>query len=267
MDFRLSSNMARQQRRMLWGKGGKHDSRTVRALARRGLCSDKCDLTEKGRIAALSCVSLREQCKCLNIPLEEWEVNAPTRPEQKVLRSFRERGIRAYYSENTFGVHVIDFFLFDTLLDFSRNQGKPLYTIGITYYPEFFHLANADLPTILQSIDEQTCQRNFGLIKRLMSERDLFYQDMWELKFYEDVVDSLGVAGLRRLVEMFFSNPLAYSRGWPDILVTGENEPYFIEVKTTDKLHLSQLITVPDLMSWTGILVKCVRLKPVRRIT
>ena len=236
--------------------------RTMNALLRRELCDDEGNLTEQGKVVALAYLPLADQCVHLDIPLEEWHAATLSNPETTVLKTLNGQNSKAYFSENSFGTHVVHFFLFDRLLNLSRSQDKPLYSADITFYPEFFYAIKADLDAMLRSIDEHICKMNYHLIQQHMEERPgFFHETMWDLAFYEAIFNALGERNIRRIIEMYFSNPLAYYRGWPDIIVTGDKHAHFIEVKTTDTLHLSQLITIPDLVSWTGIPVKCVRLK------
>jgi len=44
-------------------------------------------------------------------------------------------------------------------------------------------------------------------------------------------------------------DPYTYRNGWPDLTLIKDKEVFFIEVKTTDKLHESQLITIPEMRS------------------
>lgn len=40
-------------------------------------------------------------------------------------------------------------------------------------------------------------------------------------------------------------SPYTYKNGWPDLTLIKEGKLTFVEVKTNDKLHESQLITIP----------------------
>ncbi|MFV5492256.1 VRR-NUC domain-containing protein [Acinetobacter sp. ASP199] len=57
--------------------------------------------------------------------------------------------------------------------------------------------------------------------------------------------DSLSKDNIKKLAYKFSENPYGYRSGWPDIVVEKQKEIYFIEVKTKDKLHESQLYTIP----------------------
>jgi hypothetical protein len=80
-------------------------------------------------------------------------------------------------------------------------------------------------------------------------------------RLFDEMYRALGVEKVKALLKMYFANPLAYNyRGWPDLFVAGEQGAYCIEVKTTDKFHLNQLVTIPDLVNCAGLPVKVIRL-------
>jgi len=87
-----------------------------------------------------------------------------------------------------------------------------------------------------------------------------FYQDTWDIEFYKNLYLFLGEDFIRKLIRFIIYNPESYSKGWPDIIVL-EKEPYFIEVKTNDKFHISQITTMMDIKQQLGISIKCVRVK------
>jgi len=47
------------------------------------------------------------------------------------------------------------------------------------------------------------------------------------------------------VAKKFSEDPYTYRSGWPDLIIVKGKEVKFIEVKTTDKLHKSQLVTIP----------------------
>ena len=79
---------------------------------------------------------------------------------------------------------------------------------------------------------------------------------------FDEIYRALGVEKVKSVIRMYFANPLAYNyRGWPDLFVIENKSAYCVEVKTTDRLHLNQLVTIPDLVQYTDIPVRVVRLK------
>lgn len=58
--------------------------------------------------------------------------------------------------------------------------------------------------------------------------------------FLHGLATSVAPEFLARVAEAFFAKPYEYRAGWPDLTVLGE-KVRFIEVKTTDLLHESQI--------------------------
>jgi hypothetical protein len=54
-------------------------------------------------------------------------------------------------------------------------------------------------------------------------------------------------------VSVFFSDPYAYAKGWPYLTLVEVGEVRFIEVKTTDRLHISQIITIGKMKRAAGL--------------
>ena len=58
------------------------------------------------------------------------------------------------------------------------------------------------------------------------------------------IFTALGGKALREITRTIAEDPYQYRAGWPDLtLAKGENM-LWVEVKTTDKLHMSQIITM-----------------------
>ena len=70
-------------------------------------------------------------------------------------------------------------------------------------------------------------------------------------------MQSLGRTTLTQMLRMISKNPDTYTRGWPDITCFGEEGPFFIEVKTIDRLRRSQIRTILALRSATKMRVEC----------
>lgn len=63
-----------------------------------------------------------------------------------------------------------------------------------------------------------------------------------------------------RIAEAFIEAPHNYRAGWPDISMARGDQLRFVEVKTKDKLHLSQKQTISGLLLPLGLSVSVVKL-------
>lgn len=55
---------------------------------------------------------------------------------------------------------------------------------------------------------------------------------------------ALGGSALRAITEAVAEDPYRYRAGWPDLTLVRGDDMLWIEVKTTDRLHMSQIITM-----------------------
>lgn len=75
------------------------------------------------------------------------------------------------------------------------------------------------------------------------------------------VLDCVGKPTLAAVAAKIFSEPYAYYRGWPDLMLLGSaGELTFVEVKTTDTLHYGQIITMLDMREAAGLSIRVMRL-------
>jgi hypothetical protein len=63
----------------------------------------------------------------------------------------------------------------------------------------------------------------------------------------------LSVEVIESIFNIFFSDPYKFRKGWPDLTVYKNNDIKFVEVKTTDILHQSQLNVVNSLFKPLGL--------------
>jgi hypothetical protein len=257
---KLTPVMMNSLKVLLTGKGKKPQSRTIESLRWRQLVDSHAQLTDHGRVLALAQLSLKQQCWFLNLPLENWLTKTLYYPENTVLRMVTEQGLQAHFIENTFSLFV-DYLMGDALFTVAERLGKRVYTLNLPYDPELFFWVKRDLEKYLDRLDTNHCQNNFGICAPFLQTLMIDETPSQLFRLFNEMFIALGIEKVKELLRMCFANLLAYHyRGWPDLFVAGKNGAYCIEVKTTDKLHLSQLITIPDLISFVGLPVKVIQL-------
>ena len=77
--------------------------------------------------------------------------------------------------------------------------------------------------------------------------------------FAVQLFDLIGLESLRGLASVIFSDLPTFYSGWPDLTLIRDGSVELLEVKTTDKLQESQLITVPAIAK--NIKVKILNVK------
>jgi hypothetical protein len=292
--LKLSKSMRNYLREKKMDPDIKGSNATLKALNKRGLCWEDGALTKMGDVTAISLYPLQKQCLFMNILLEDLALQYSGIPEEAVLGYLKNTSKLAYYTENTFGVHVAQFFMFKYQYEIAIKNETNLYSINFTkddcLKQYIYDDVLSDLDEKLSKINYSTIDENYYLIEQLNRQHDtsirfsctvneneevivsaneprdesgrfmmtLFYQDIWDIDFYKNVYSFLGIEFIRNLIKFIIYKPNKYATGWPDIIVLEEN-PYFIEVKTTDRFHLSQIATMPDVIQKLGIPIKCLR--------
>lgn len=95
-----SSVMNSVLRKMVCGKKTVSSKSTIQALQDRGLLDELGNLTETGRVYALSKCSLRIQCELLGLPLSQITLlREGQRPEFDVLADYCKRGWQGCFTE------------------------------------------------------------------------------------------------------------------------------------------------------------------------
>jgi len=61
------------------------------------------------------------------------------------------------------------------------------------------------------------------------------------IEFAKHLVKKLDREVFFQVADNFFQSPYNYRKGWPDLTLVNSQEIRFVEIKTTDKLHRSQI--------------------------
>ena len=77
------------------------------------------------------------------------------------------------------------------------------------------------------------------------------------------LADSVSADLLTEIARVFMQKPYEYRAGWPDLTVIEPNGISFIEVKTTDRFHASQLRFAQEVAAPLGLVCCTVQLKSV----
>lgn len=246
---------------------GKH---TVRALAARGLASGDGNLTERGKVVAVAECSLRRQCEVLGLPLETVTLAWDGRPELAALAHLQhpKARLRACYAEGGLLVILYCVILEEVRTRLARHSDHVAYDMyaGIMSYARLLEWY-PDLPQALVGAvaksTERLFLRNFDRLKAWQSPQD------WALRDWKGLDRGMALAIYRSvptgtflsLAKTFFSEPFAYTAGWPDLICVDEQGLWFTEVKTTDRIHRSQVVTIPMITDQLKLPVRVLRLR------
>lgn len=79
--------------------------------------------------------------------------------------------------------------------------------------------------------------------------------------FMLELYTRLGAQGLAAIAEVFVQKPYDYRAGWPDLTLVGTHGVRFVEVKTTDRFHESQVRFALDIAAPLGLRCAVVQLR------
>lgn len=116
---------------------------------------------------------------------------------------------------------------------------------------------------ILATIRTVPWQRLRENIAEITANRSI--QEYYPRVKQEFLLALAGTAGnefIAKVAEVFFKKPYEYRAGWPDLTVIEDSGIHFIEVKTTDLLHASQLRFAREIANPLGLKCSVVQLQP-----
>lgn len=96
---------------------------------------------------------------------------------------------------------------------------------------------------------------------------DPFIQDAYprvKLPFAVALFQAIGSNKLLEIAERFALKPYDYRSGWPDLTVIGMHGVRFVEVKTTDRLHESQITFATEVARPLELMCSVLQVIPAR---
>jgi len=135
---------------------------------------------------------------------------------------------------------------------------------SVIVYQEFLSTTvdlEGELLRDIASVSVGQAMKSFDRLRSWQSDEKWFphsYVGMTQ-ELVQLVLERLPRATLVEIARLFFSDPHAYVKGWPDLTVIEGGEVRFVEVKTVDCFHASQIITIGDMKAATGLNVTVTR--------
>lgn len=161
-------------------------------------------------------------------------------PEELVLNHLKSEGINCSWCEGgsiNLLIKASALEILTKLNIFSSRED------AITRYLEaqltILHHHKADILASIKGISLTQLKQNISEISENVFIRE-YYPNVTE-SFLLLLSNHIELNFIAEIAELFFNNPYKYRAGWPDIIILKNNHVSFIEVKTTDLLHESQL--------------------------
>lgn len=223
---------------------GKINKSTLNALKKRNLINENGSVTPLGKRHVIGKMPLVKQCKEINIQLNEISLNYTGRPEQALLMHFESQGYIGSYHEGGSVFTILKAFMLDKLEEL--NTFKSREDACNRYLEAQLTILSNDIEYLVKSI-HSTPKNRF-----LQNLKDILRQDFIKseypgitIEFGSALFEAIDSDILVKIVQKLSEDPYTYRSGWPDLAIIKGKTIKFIEVKTTDKLHESQLVTIP----------------------
>ena len=257
--------------------------KTISALRKRNLLKEtENKLSEQGRVLAISLLSLDKQCKILDLDLTRISPcdNNHQKTEINVLDYYKKNGYSGFYSEGHLIFEIIKVFIlcalypksipFFRFIDELRIKFIGSVILNTEFSEPFYH----EIIQTIETVDEELFIEHFKInnsiqrqssFKRLGGEMNIGVQEHFPEYDIEEVLLFMRVftrENFKKIFEKLNQNMTDFS-GWPDLLIFNDSEYILFEVKKSDKLIPSQIITLPILKS-LGLRVainKCIKKK------
>lgn len=189
-------------------------------------------------------VSLEKQCEELSLPLEEIQLEYEGKPEHALLKYFENLGYVGSFIEGYTFLTVLKALMLDKLAELNTFNDR---NDACTRYLEAqLTIHQNKLSEIINSIGSTTKKKYLSNLREIF-EQSFIQREYPSLSFEccEALFDAIETETFIAVAKKFSEDPYSYRSGWPDLIIVKGSEVRFIEVKTTDKLHNSQLLTIP----------------------
>ncbi len=114
----------------------------------------------------------------------------------------------------------------------------------------------------IANTDERVMLQAFDTLKSWQGLRDGWAFHDWvgvDRELLQQLFRALGNGRCAAIARRFLQDPYAYSKGWPDLVWVRGSRAGLIEVKTSDQLHISQIITIPEMRDVSKLPVEVVQ--------
>lgn len=242
-------------------KPSTYNASTRKALEGRGLISSSGRVTDKGKKLGIALMPLDEQCHELGLPLRKVEVETFRAPERQALDLAKKEGWIGTSYEGTTILLLLKAVLFPTLVCMLRRQ-LPHYSEGEIealaakgYFESFSSgLGSSDAQMLAEGVfcaTEETIGLGFERCRTASLELAIAHPDL-TFELILSLHKALGANTLCELVRLIQIDPYKYRKGWPDLTLVRNGVVAFVEVKTSDRLHESQIEAIPYVSSVLG---------------
>lgn len=250
------------------------DEERVRFLKRCGFVSNEMCLTKSGWLHFLEAASLSFQCELLGLELETVPLARSRRVETDALKHYQEAGYQGCHAEG--GILLL--LLKALCLGWLREVRPSWDTRGCLPKEELRE--NASRNYFEAQLNDNLDKRDCFVSEVNSCNQESLITNFQEIYSYPDVrkafpglteqlilgaYAALGVEKLVQILDLLMVNPYRFRKGWPDLTLFRDGEIRLVEVKNQDRLHLSQLVTIPAVQRAVGLPIAVLRVERMEK--
>ena len=217
---------------------------TLKALRSRFLLNEDNNLSDLGKRYVISKMPLINQCSELSLNYEVINLPYDGNPEPALLGYFNSLGYIGVSCEGTGILTVLKALMLDKLAYYNTFNSRE--DACTRYLEAQLKIQKDNISEIISSISSVNKNKYISNFKEIIStSRVGFEYPEVTTEFASAMYDAIDLELFISIAKKISEDPYQYRNGWPDLTLVKGREVLFIEVKTKDRLHDSQLITIP----------------------
>jgi len=236
----------------------------LKGLVSRKYLNNELNITEEGELYIISTLPLVSQCNRLGLPIQILEWDKSKKPEIWAMQYFSNLGFIGAYCEGRAIGLILKGLCLDALTKTSYFYGTVINAKEDACLKDIATLSEKnedELNGIMKEIYETDRSKYLSACEEILSYPVInqYYPGL-SMNFVDKMYDAFTKDEYCLIAKWIAMNP-EHRNGWPDLTLFKEGMVRFVEVKTTDKLHKSQLITIPAIKQLINADIQVTKLK------
>jgi hypothetical protein len=192
----------------------------------------------------VSKTTLDQQCESLFLELKDIHLQYTGKPEPALLKHFEHLGYVGSHLEGLALLTVLKALMLDKLAE--HNIFHDRNDACCRYLEAQLTILKDKTDDLISSI-KRTNKKVFLNNIREILDQPFIQRDHpgLSIRCCEALFDAIDASIFVKLAKKIAEDPYTFRNGWPDLTIVKGKDVQFIEVKTTDKLLKSQLISIP----------------------
>lgn len=248
MPRQLTAQMKSLLRGAVRGEKIAANANTSAELVRRGLLDSTGALTNDGWKHAIAMLPLSEQCHHLGITYEKLHgLDFKKAPEIAAWKHYSSIGYVGGHCEGGPILLLIRSAALNVLAKLNTFGSRQDACNRFTEAQLFILRDHSDLIlNEVRSVSREVLVQNFTEIYKSPMIQE-WYPGLTP-EAMASIFDTLTSERLAKITLAIMEDPYKYRAGWPDLTMTSGTELLWAEIKTTDRLHMSQITTLHRMM-------------------